>query len=242
MGKVSVVGIGPGGADFLTGQARKALDDADTICGYKTYVDLIRPVYPGKNTETTQMTQETERCRRALQLAEEGHNVALVCSGDSGIYGMAGPLIELSADFPEAETEIISGVTAASSGAAVLGAPLMNDFCVLSLSDILTPWEQIERRLRLAGEADLVICLYNPASHSRTENLAKACEILMETRSPDTLCGWVRNIGRDGQEHKILTLKELKNEKVDMTTTVFIGSSGTRQIGDRLVTVRGYNL
>ena len=164
----------------------------------------------------------------------------MICSGDAGVYGMAGPVLEVSVQFPEVEIEVIPGVTAALSGAAVLGAPLMHDFAVISLSDLLTPWDVIEKRLDCAGAGDFSVCLYNPMSKKRRDHLRRACGILLKHRTPDTPCGWVRNIGRDGQEKRLLTLTQLRDAEVDMFTTVFIGSTSTRQIGENLVTPRGY--
>ena len=240
MNKVYVVGIGPGGQDFMTRQALAAMEKADILCGYTVYVNLVKPLFPDKECYTTPMTQELERCRWALDQAAGGRTVALVCSGDAGVYGMAGPLLQLAEQYPNVDVEVVSGITSALSGAAVLGAPLMHDFCVISLSDLLTPWQQIEKRLACAAAGDFVICLYNPSSKKRADYLQKACDILMREKSADTVCGWVRNIGRDGQESKVLTLGELRNEQVDMFTTVFIGSSTTRQIAGRVVTPRGY--
>ena len=241
MNKVYVVGIGPGGAPYMTEQARAALDRADVLCGYTVYVELVRDFFPEKEVFTTPMRQEIERCRAALELAARGRIVALICSGDAGVYGMAAPLLELAEKFPTVEIEIVPGVTAALSGAAILGAPLGHDFCVISLSDLLTPWEVIEKRLLSAAEGDFCICLYNPASHKRTGHLKTACDILLRAgKAPRTPCGWVRNIGRPGQERCTLTLERLREEAVDMFTTVFIGSSTTRLIDGRLVTPRGY--
>lgn len=240
MGKLYIVGLGPGGAEFMTAQAKRALEEADVLCGYTLYVDLVRGQYPDKECFTTPMTQELARCRWALKRAAEGKTVAMLCSGDAGVYGMAGPVLQLSPEFPEAELEVVPGVTAALSGGAVLGAPLMHDFCVISLSDLLTPWEQIETRLRCAAAGDFSICLYNPSSKKRKDYLKRACDILLEERSPDTVCGWVRQIGREGQEKRVLTLAGLREEVLDMFTTVFIGSSTTRDIGGRMVTPRGY--
>ena len=240
MKELWLVGIGPGSAEYLTEAARSAMERADVLCGYTVYVELMRPLFPGKETFTTPMTQELERCRMALELAAGGKTVAMLCSGDAGVYGMAGPALELSPSYPEVDIQIVPGITAALSGAAVLGAPLMNDFCVISLSDRLTPWETIEKRLRCAAEGDFAVCLYNPASRTRRDHLAKACDILLACRPPETVCGWVRNIGRAGQEKKFLTLAELREETVDMFTTVFIGCGETRRIGDAMVTLRGY--
>lgn len=240
MRKVYVVGLGPGEEQYLTGEAKAALDAAEVLCGYTVYVDLIAPLYPGKEVYTTPMTRELDRCRWALETAKGGRTAALVCSGDAGVYGMASPLLELAADYPEVEVEVVAGVTAALSGGAVLGAPLGHDFCVISLSDLLTPWELIERRLACAAEGNFAICLYNPSSKKRKDYLRRACEILLRFRSGDTACGWVRNIGREGQERRLLTLEELRDEEVDMFTTVFVGSSRTRCAGGRMVTPRGY--
>ena len=240
MRKVYVVGLGPGDSRCLTAEARSALDEAHVLCGYGVYVDLVAPLYPEKEVFTTPMTQELERCRWALESARSGRTTALVCSGDAGVYGMAGPLLQLAGEYGGAEVEVVPGVTSALSGAAVLGAPLMHDFCVISLSDLLTPWEQIERRLALAAAGDFSICLYNPSSKKRADYLRRACDILLREKSPDTVCGWVRNIGREGQQHRLLTLARLRDEQVDMFTTVFIGAGTTQAVAGRMVTPRGY--
>ena len=240
MRKVYVVGLGPGDSGCLTAEARSALDEAHVLCGYGVYVDLVAPLYPEKEVFTTPMTQELERCRWALESARSGRTTALVCSGDAGVYGMAGPLLELARDYPEVEVAVVPGITAALSGAAVLGAPLGHDFCVVSLSDLLTPWETISRRLECAAAGDFALCLYNPASRKRRDYLRRACEILLRHRSGDTVCGWVRNIGREGQESRLLTLRELREEQVDMFTTVFVGSSTTILAEGHMVTPRGY--
>ena len=240
MGKVYVVGIGPGGAEQITPQAREAMARADVLCGYTVYIDLVQPLFPEKEVYTTPMTQERERCRWAVEAARAGLNAAMLCSGDAGVYGMAGPLLQLCPEFPEVEVEVVPGITAALSGAAVLGAPLMHDFCVISLSDLLTPWETIEKRLLCAARGDFSICLYNPSSKKRADYLRRACGILLREKGPETVCGWVRNIGREGQESRLLTLGELQEEAVDMFTTVFVGSSATRAVCGRMVTPRGY--
>lgn len=240
MNKVYVVGIGPGNSEYLTQEARTAMERADVLCGYTVYIDLVAPLFPEKETYTTPMKQEVDRCRWALDTAQLGKTVAMVCSGDAGVYGMAGLMLELGESYPDVDIEIVAGVTAALSGAAVLGAPLGHDFCVISLSDLLTPWELIEKRLRCAAEGDFAVCIYNPCSKKRVDTLRRACAVLMERKSPDTACGWVRKIGRDGREHRILTLGELADETLDMFTTVFIGSSSTRICSEHLVTPRGY--
>lgn len=240
MGKLYLVGMGPGDAANMTGAARAALEEAELFCGYTRYVNLLRPLFPEKTFYATGMTGELERCRYCLERASEGICTALICSGDAGIYGMAGPTLELSTAYPKAEITVIPGVTAACSGAALLGAPLGHDFCVISLSDRLTDWGLIEKRLRCASEGDFVVCLYNPASRHRPDCLRKACEVLLEKKAPDTVCGVAKNIGREGENVSILTLEELKNSGADMFTTVFIGSFSTKTVGSRMVTPRGY--
>jgi len=242
MNVLYVVGLGPGGSMWMTWEARAALEQAEVLCGYTVYLDLIRGEFPDKEYFSTPMTQEIERCRAALERARSGRTTALVCSGDAGVYGMAGPVLELAPQFPEVEIQVVPGVTAALAGAAVLGAPLMHDFAVLSLSDLLTPWEVIRRRLELAAQGDFVLCLYNPSSRRRRDHLRMACDIVLAHRGPETVCGWVRNAGRAQEEHQVLTLGELREAQVDMFTTVFIGSAATRRIGDRMVTPRGYEL
>lgn len=242
MNVLYVVGLGPGGSRWMTWEARAALEQAEVLCGYTVYLDLIRGEFPDKEYFSTPMTQEIERCRAALERAQSGRTTALVCSGDAGVYGMAGPVLELAPQFPEVEIQVVPGVTAALAGAAVLGAPLMHDFAVLSLSDLLTPWEVIRRRLELAAQGDFVLCLYNPSSRRRRDHLRMACDIVLAHRGPETVCGWVRNAGRAQEEHQVLTLGELQEAQVDMFTTVFIGSAATRRIGDRMVTPRGYEL
>ena len=240
-GVLYVVGIGPGGDKEMTYKADRALRDSEIICGYTTYTDLIRHRYPGKEFFSTPMKKEYERCRWAVDRALEGKTVAMVCSGDPGIYGMAGPLLSMT-EGTGIRTEVIPGITASSGGAALLGAPLMNDYIAVSLSDQLTPWETIEKRIRAAGAGDLVTVFYNPASKMRPDHLKRACGILLEYRSSGTVCGWVRNIGRQGQEKKILTLGELADEKLDMLTTVIVGNSDTKCAGGYMVTERGYSL
>lgn len=242
MNVLYVVGLGPGGSRWMTWEARAALEQAEVLCGYTVYLDLIRGEFPDKEYFSTPMTQEIERCRAALERARSGRTTALVCSGDAGVYGMAGPVLEVAPQFPEVEIQVVPGVTAALAGAAVLGAPLMHDFAVLSLSDLLTPWEVIRRRLELAAQGDFVLCLYNPSSRRRRDHLRMACDIVLAHRGPETVCGWVRNAGRAQEEHQVLTLGELQEAQVDMFTTVFIGSAATRRIGDRMVTPRGYEL
>ena len=240
MGKVYVVGIGPGAKDQMTVRAAKVLSECQVIVGYTVYIDLIKEEYPDKICLSTPMRQEVQRCRMALEEAGKEQNVAVVCSGDAGIYGMAGLVYELAADYSGVEIEVVPGITAASGGAAILGAPLMHDFAVISLSDLMTPWEKIEKRLRMAAMADFVICIYNPSSRKRADYLKKACLCMMEYKKEDTVCGIVKNIGREGECMKILSLKELSETDVDMFTTVFVGNEETRIIGEKMVTPRGY--
>ena len=222
---IYVVGLGPGNEDQMTPRALAALEKCDIIIGYKAYIELVRRLFEGrKELVASPMKGETERCRKVLEL--------------SGVYGMAGIMLEIANG--EAEVEIVPGMTAASTAAAVLGAPLMHDFAVISLSDLLTPWELIEKRLRAAAAADFVICLYNPASRGRPEHLARACAILMEEKPAATPAGWVRNAGRDGETFGVTTLGELPKAPIDMFCTVIVGNSATRELGGRLVTPRGY--
>ena len=242
MSKLYVVGIGPGGYEQMTIRAAKVLEKCDIIVGYTVYVDLIADHFAGKEMLTTPMRQEEKRCRMAFEEAEKGQDVAMICSGDAGVYGMAGLIFEIGKEYPEIQIEVVPGITAASGGAAVLGAPLMHDFAVISLSDLLTPWETIEKRLHAAGMADFVICLYNPSSKKRADYLQKACDILLQYRDVGNICGYVKNIGREGESYQILSLKELRDTKVDMFTTVFIGNSRTMELNGRMVTPRGYKL
>lgn len=239
--RVTVVGLGPGAGRDLTGRAREALERADLIVGYTAYIALIREEFPEKEMMSTGMRREVDRCRAAVEAAVSGRDVAMVCSGDSGIYGMAGLIYEVAQEYPPIEIEVVPGITAACGGAAVLGAPLTHDFAVVSLSDLLTPWDKIALRLECAAKGDFVLCLYNPASHSRPDHLKRACDILMAAgKSADTICGYVQNIGREGERGTITTLGALRDTQVDMFTTVFIGSSQTKLLGGKMVTPRGY--
>lgn len=238
---ISIVGIGPGSESMMTHEAIEALERADVIIGYTVYIDLLNGRCADKEVLSTPMTQEAERCRMCFEQAAKGKDVALICSGDAGIYGLASLMFEFAGEYGD-KTDIcvIPGVTAASSGAALLGAPLNHDFCVISLSDRLTSWEVIEKRLRAAAAGDFVIAIYNPSSRGRQHYLRRACDILLESLEADRICGYVRNIGRKGTERSLCTLAELRDTQVDMFTTVFIGNSQSKAIGDRLVTPRGY--
>ena len=240
MSKLFVVGIGPGNYENMTIRADNALKNAQIIVGYTVYVDLVKGRYPGKEFLTTPMTRETVRCQLALDKAREGKSVAMICSGDSGIYGMAALVYELRGEETEPEIQVVPGLTAACSGAALLGAPLTHDFAVISLSDRLTPWEKIEKRLECAAQADLSIVLYNPASHGRPDYLRRACEILLGVLPEDRPCAVAQAIGREGENRRFFTLGQLKDAQVDMFCTVFIGNGATRMIGGNMVTPRGY--
>lgn len=240
MGKLYVVGIGPGSYENMTQRAQQALADCDVIVGYTVYVNLVKEHYAGKTFLTTPMRREMERCNMALARAAEGESVAMICSGDAGVYGMSGLIEELAPNYSGVTVEIVPGVSAVISGAALLGAPLMHDFAVISLSDLMTPWEKIEKRLLCAAQADFVICLYNPSSVKRKDYLRRACDLVLRYASPETVCGIARNIGREGESAEVLSLAALRDTEVDMFSTVFIGNSQTREVNGRMVTPRGY--
>lgn len=240
--KIYVVGMGPGKEEMMTGEALSALEQADVIIGYTVYLQLLGERFQGKEMMSTPMCQETERCRLAFEEVEKGKKVALICSGDAGIYGMASLMYEIGKEYPETELAVIPGITAASSGAAVLGAPLNHDFCVISLSDLMTPWEKIEKRLIAAAEGDFAMAIYNPSSHKRKDYLQRACDILLRYLEEERACGYVENIGREGTKAVTCTLKELRNREVNMFTTVFIGNAGSEIVKDKLITKRGYQV
>ena len=240
MAVLYIVGIGPGRREMMTVEAAEVLERCPVIAGYTVYVDLVKDWLGEKEYLVTPMRQERERCVMALASAAAGRDTAMVCSGDSGVYGMAGLILELCPKYPGVKVMVLPGVTAALAGGALLGAPLTNDFALISLSDCLTPMEKIQARIRAAAEADFVICLYNPSSKRRQGYLGMACTIILESQSPETVCGIVRNIGRNGQSMEILSLKELAGREVDMFTTVYIGNAQTQKIGDSMVTPRGY--
>lgn len=238
--KIYVVGIGAGSADGMTYEARKVLENSDVIVGYTVYADLVKKLLPNKEYFTSAMKQERERCEKAVEMAAQGRKVAVICSGDAGVYGMASLVHEVAAEFEDIEVCVVAGVSAMLSGGALVGAPLGHDFAVISLSDLLTPWEKIEKRLECAAIGDFAICLYNPSSKKRRDYLQKACDIILKCRDTKTVCAAAKNIGRDGGEYSIMTLGELRNYQADMFTTVFIGNSQTREIKGKMVTPRGY--
>lgn len=243
-----VVGIGPGRLEGMTLEAKAVIEECEVIVGYTVYTELLQNYFPEKVYYTTPMKQETKRCKWALLQAYEGKKVAVVCSGDAGVYGMAGLIWQLQGSmtfmgnkaFKKPEIIVIPGVTAALSGAALLGAPLTHDFAVISLSDLLTPIETIWNRIRCAAMSDMVLCLYNPSSQKRIDYLQKACDIILEYQKRDTVCGYVKNIGREGEAVRILSLGELREVRTDMFTTVYIGNSSTAVISGKMITPRGY--
>ncbi|MBQ3666055.1 MAG: precorrin-3B C(17)-methyltransferase [Lachnospiraceae bacterium] len=254
--KLYLVGFGPGNFEGMTIKAKKCIENSDIIVGYTVYVDLIKQYFPDKVFFSTPMRKETDRVREAVRLAMEGNNVSIICSGDSVVYGMAGLAYEILNQYPNGydtlkekgchtgrvEIEVVPGVTAAVSGSALLGAVLTNDFCVISLSDLITPWETIEKRIECAAMGDFEIAIYNPSSKKRADYLEKACEILLKYRDGDCVCGYAMNIGRENENWKVTTLVELKKMELNMFTTVFIGNSQTKNMDGKMVTPRGYGI
>lgn len=241
-----IIGIGPGRRSLMTQRAIEAIDQADIVVGYTTYVKLVEDLIGDKEVLSTGMRGEVERCKKAIDLAKEGKSVALISSGDAGVYGMAGLIFEiLDKEGLDLDLEIVPGVTASSGGAALLGAPLMNDFATISLSDLLTPWEVIEKRLEAAGQGDFVICLYNPRSKGRPNNLRKALDILRPYKGEDTYIGLCKDIGREDEAKLIFKLGDFDEEieeKVDMTSMLIIGNKYTKAYKNYLYTQRGYDL
>lgn len=242
MNKIYIIGIGPGKEEMMTQEALWALEQSDVIVGYTVYIKLLGQRFAHKEMLTTPMKQEEQRCRRCFEEAAKGKKVSLICSGDAGIYGLASLMYEMGKEYPDTELEVIAGITAASSGAALLGAPLNHDFCVISLSDLLTPWEKIEKRLIAAAQGDFAIALYNPSSHRRKDYLQKVCDILLKTIEGQRPCGYVENIGREGTKTATCTLQELRDRQVNMFTTVFIGNSESEILHGKLITKRGYQM
>lgn len=242
MNKIYIVGMGPGAYEEMTIRAVKVLEECEVIIGYTVYTELLKRYFPGKEFKTAPMRQEAERCRMAFEEALKGRKTAVVCSGDAGIYGMAGLIYELGVEYPQVELEVVPGITAGISGAALLGAPLGHDCCFISLSDLLTPWDVIEKRLIAAAQADMAIAVYNPSSRKRSDYLKRACGLLLKYKSADTVCGVVKNIARDGEESTVVTLGELREMQTDMFSTVFIGNRETKLLGGKMVTPRGYRI
>lgn len=245
MNKLYIVGIGPGNRENMTFSAIHALNSSDIIAGYTTYIELIKDIIQGKEVVCTGMTKEVDRCREAVKLASNGNTVAVVSSGDAGVYGMAGLILEVIGkeySLSDFDVEVIPGVTAGNSSAALLGAPLMHDYVTISLSDWLTSWETIENRLHCAGKGDFVVVLYNPKSKSRTEYISKAKDILLEYKSPTTPVGIVKNAFREEENRQITVLEKMDECEIDMLSTVIIGNSSTYIDGRFMITPRGYSI
>lgn len=243
MGKITVIGFGPGSLSDMTPRARRAIEEAEIVAGYHTYIELIETLLKGKEVIGTGMMQEIDRCRMAVEKAVEGKNVAVVSSGDSGVYGMAGLVLELALQQPEdkrPQVEIIAGLSAVNAAASVLGAPLMHDFAVISLSDLLTPWELIKKRVEMAAEGDFVLALYNPKSHKRTKNIEEVREIMLRHRDPSTPVGIVTGASREGESKVISTLQDFTKEEINMFSLVIIGNSHTYVKDGYMITPRGY--
>ena len=243
MKKIAVVGLGPGNIEEMTPKARRAIETAEVIVGYNTYLKLIAEIIAGKKIIGTGMMQEVERCRLAVAEAVAGRSVAVVSSGDAGVYGMAGLVLDMVLELAEpVEVEIVAGVSAVNAAAAILGAPLMHDFAVISLSDLMTPWELIKKRVRNAAAGDFVIALYNPKSRRRVENIVEVQEILLEYREKTTPVGIVTNAGRLDERKVISTLENFTAEEINMFSLVLIGNSQTYVKAGYMITPRGYKM
>ncbi|MGB7802794.1 precorrin-3B C(17)-methyltransferase [Buttiauxella sp.] len=240
---LTVIGIGPGSEAMMTQEAIAALQEAEIVVGYKTYTHLVKPLTGDKQVIKTGMCKEIERCQTAIELAQAGHNVALISSGDAGIYGMAGLVLELvTSQQLDIEVRLVAGITASIAAASLLGAPLMHDFCHISLSDLLTPWPVIEKRIIAAASADFVICFYNPRSRGREGHLARAFELMSEFTAPQTPVGVVKAAGRKKEQKWITTFGEMDFEPVDMTSLVIVGNKTTFVRNGLMITPRGYEL
>lgn len=239
MAKLYVVGIGPGGRGDMTFRAVNAVKNSQVIVGYTPYIEYLEELVEGKEIISTGMKGELERCKAAIESVKNGKDTAIVSTGDAGLYGMAGPILEMATDI---DVEIVPGVTAAFSAAGELGSPIMHDFCSISLSDLLTPWELIEKRIEKASEADFVITIYNPRSRGRKKHIEKAVEIMLKHKLPSTPVGIVKNSGRSGQEQFITTLDDIDYERIDMLSVLIVGNSKTYVENGHMITPRGYNL
>ena len=246
MGKITVIGIGPGSLEDMTPRARKAIESAEVVVGYKTYIKLVESIIGGKEIIDNGMMQEVERCQLAVKSAAEGKETVVISSGDSGIYGMAGLVLELVLQLPENERPewggVVAGISAVQASAAILGAPLMHDFAVISLSDLMTPWELIKKRAEAAASADFVIALYNPKSHKRVNHIEEIREIVMKYRSPETPVGIVSSASRDAEEKVISNLENFTKEDIHMFSLVIIGNRNTYVKDGYMITPRGYKL
>ncbi len=237
-GKIYVVGIGPGKKENMTFRAYEAMENSDIIVGYKTYVDLVKEYYPGKEMKSSTMTKEVDRCTEVLELARQGKTVSLISSGDAGVYGMAGIMLEIADE--DMEVEVIPGITATNAAAAIAGAPIMHDYATISLSDLLTDWELIKKRLELAAQGDFVVSIYNPKSRGRVTQIEEAREIMMKHKPKSTPVAIVRNAGREDERYILTTLEEMLNHEIDMLTIVLIGNSNTFIKNGKIITPRGY--
>jgi precorrin-3B C17-methyltransferase len=257
-GRLTIVGLGPGSRDLMAPRVVLAIQECNLVVGYRGYIEQIRDLIAGKEVYESELTHEVARATLAVRFALAGRSVCIISSGDAGIYGMAGLVLDIlhtqlaEQDFGETSAEdadnvseplveVVPGISALNAAAALLGAPLMHDFAVISLSDLLTPWEVIARRLSAAGTADFVVVLYNPSSKRRTWQLGEAQRLLLESRLATIPVGLVRNAYRSGQKVWLTTLGQLHNEAVDMFTTVVVGNSCTRMQQGRMVTPRGYD-
>ena len=239
-GKIYVVGIGPGKKADMTFKAYEKMKNSDIIVGYKTYTDLIKEYFPNTEIRSSSMMKEVDRCLEVLDLAKAGKNVALISSGDAGIYGMAGIMYEIINENDDIEVEVIAGVTATNAAAAIVGAPIMHDYVTISLSNLLTDWELIKKRLELAAQGDFIISLYNPKSKGRTTQIAEAQKIMLKYKSKDTPVAIVRNAGRENEEYEITTLENMLDFEINMLTIVLIGNSNTYVKNGKIITPRGY--
>ena len=245
MAKITVIGIGPGSLEDMTPRARKAIDSAVVIAGYNTYVNLIRDIIEDKEVIGTGMMQEVDRCHMAVESARAGKDTVVISSGDSGIYGMAGLVLEMLLKIEKdnrPDFEVIAGLSAINAAAAILGAPLMHDFAVISLSNLLTPWDTIKKRVELAAERDFVTALYNPKSKKRIKNIEEVREIMLKYRSPDTPVGIVSNASREKEQKVISTLNDFTKEEINMFSLVIIGNSHTYVNDGYMITPRGYDI
>ena len=237
-GKIYVVGIGPGKKENMTFRAYEAMENSDIIVGYKTYVDLVKEYYPGKEMKSSAMTKEVDRCTEVLELARQGKTVSLISSGDAGVYGMAGIMLEIADE--NMEVEVIPGITATNAAAAIAGAPIMHDYATISLSDLLTDWELIKKRLELAAQGDFVVSIYNPKSRGRVTQIEEAREIMMKYKPRSTPVAIVRNAGREDERYILTTLEKMLDHEIDMLTIVLIGNSNTFVKNGKIITPRGY--
>lgn len=241
MSKLYVIGIGPGGTDHMSQLAIKALEESDVIVGYAPYLDYVKDFIKDKETFSSQMGGEIKRCKKAIELAQEGKTVSIISTGDAGLYGMAGPIYELASGL-DIDIQVVPGITSAFSAAAELGSPIMHDAALISLSDLMTPWDLILKRVELASEADFVICLYNPRSKGRPDHLSQALEKILLHKSLDTPVGLVKNSGRDGNQVRVATIRDLDVEEVDMHTVLIIGNQATYIEDGKIITPRGYDI